>query len=795
MATNVLEIRINIDGVNHRLTCYNTSGIQLTKQVSQFDTLSAQGTITKLPFKVTVDKEIYEAIGNVMDLKEKIDQDLNIQISGGIIINGIEKFTGSFQIIKITRIWPYKTGELDLIFSADVTGLKDRLENVLIKDILKEPNGDEIEFDYDTDLSSNTPGSFGDDPRGWYDANKFSWLYIIAGQRLLRQGYWAPTRNYFLVCYVVKILDLIFQETGIRVNYSFEYNDYVNWQGVLMKNTSDSEMTPSQGFVRNATASRSIAATTVNQIVSGTTEYNYLIRIQNVVQDEVVFNAGLNQFTASVDGIYNWSALINLGFSTNSLSNQFLNLEFWIVDTGTTNKVQLAGGTRMTIQDGVSQELNVNLDWSGFLDAGNYQLVMFYSDISVGASYTVSITTEADLEWTLIKGPIGSGSQVVLPSVNCPEELTAWDVVSTLIYQLNGVIQRTAINEYLITPWRSFIGQGSLIQLDDKLEADSAIIIEPFSTQGPKSLRLKWQDDGDVFNQRYLSYTGITYGEYYKQNYISDYASKEIEVELPFAATPNGPLGDDLYPLVRLVDESNNGINPKPRLFFMYIDGPGEKKNWNGTTIATPDNRATGEPPYRLIPAGHWLYHNAMAAYNNTGSPGLINENKTTEFRTGNNFFTSRGYPFFNDLFTLWWKDYLDQSYTKEARRVQMTVNFEEYEFQETEFNEVYQLEGVNYRLLEIKNYQLSDAVPTQSVFAKLFTNNRSDVAPFYPYELDTNGVIVLWRNALTGADVGASPGPAADLEASCIAYGIPYDANTTYFANGVGALVGTKLI
>lgn len=795
---NRIEAKILVDGESYFFPCYAASGIQLSKKLAEFENLAAQGSITRLPFRIEVNGDFMNAIGNLLDLKQQLNVNINLALDGGVLINGLQKFTGTFQILRAYKIHNRKGGEVEMIFTEGASSLKNQLDNVTVAEVLSvDPDtGTEVEFPLDNFDFNLT--NWVSNPRGHADTYGFGWILLDAGQR------WNNTADpndlgkdisqierfdFWPVLYVWKLFEYFEKNYGIQISFTSDYDPYVTWQGIIMRRGELSQPTYTKGYVRDNVMGRTTTSTSGPFVIppANTGTVQILQRWQTVISGISFFDPANNRAVVPISGYYKWSLSLNFDFTaTGFTGTNIISFDYWLVDQTTGLQVQKIGTKLYPCTSGVAVAQFITLPFEGFIPAGNYDIRAYVSQTdNTNSNITYRLFTNS--LWKVLIGPAGSGAGLtIFANQNVDEDLTMWDVLSTLVYQLNGVVKKTGVNEWEIEPWESFIESGTDEDLSSRIEDGSTITIEPFSTMGARSVRLRWKEDGDKYNERFQKYTGISYGEYWKRKYETDFATKEIRVELPFSASPLAPTYDQSLNLIQLVDEDGIGIKANPRLIMYYIDDGVETKNYLGEVVSVPIYTGSNAD-VKIWPAGHYLYHNAVGA-------GVANDNITTEFLAGNTFFSNAEYPFFGDLFTLWWKNYLEQTYSEDSRRVKMRAKFEQYEFKDLTFANRYLLDGVAYRLLEVNNYSLSQTGPAQAIFAKRLKIDPIDTAPIYPYAFQSDGVVVLWRDSSDNSDLGASPISAAVLEAACNAYGIVYDADTSIYANGVGLVVGVLL-
>jgi len=182
---------------------------------------------------------------------------------------------------------------------------------------------------------------------------------------------------------------------------------------------------------------------------------------------------------------------------------------------------------------------------------------------------------------------------------------------------------------------------------------------------------------------------------------------------------------------------------------------------------------------YRQIPfLGNW----------SNQSGGFTNE-RDYNFGQSLNFWSATGYPN-NTLYELYWRRYIENTYTRDSRILKCSIRLTQNEFDNLQFNEKFYYKGSLFRLIEISGYEMTEKNTVNATFMKLFDIPNIDKAPFYPYNVI--GAVVQWKDSSDNTDLGDASGEApADVEASANAYGFFYDSNQN-IATQIGQILQT---
>jgi hypothetical protein len=138
-------------------------------------------------------------------------------------------------------------------------------------------------------------------------------------------------------------------------------------------------------------------------------------------------------------------------------------------------------------------------------------------------------------------------------------------------------------------------------------------------------------------------------------------------------------------------------------------------------------------------------------------------------------YFSSINYPSKN-LYQRYWKKYLEETYSEESREIKMNIKLKINQIDSLKFNEKFYYKNTLLRLVKLEGVSLTSDQPATATFMKRFTIYNDQIAVFYPYNVLNS--IVQWKRSSNNADLGdANTEPAADVEASAIAYGFFYDS------------------
>ena len=753
----IVQLRLDIDGGSYICDTYESTALQITKSVQSLDTIvSSQGAITKQSFTVPLIRGLLDAIGDITALQGEANVDIRKVIQGSIIVDGFTRFEGSFQILKAKRDKLTNTKEVNLIFKGNETNLKSVLSDITVASLL---DGDSLPY------TASEINDYYDDPETYRDDNGYTWDMIDYGSNFTVGGSGTRlddpttplTQVNFKPSLVVKTIFDKLAEQDINITWETEIDDLIEEQIIPLHNNENSlpvlDTAPLDGTGRvysdlqsNSSFSLAVGASILLQV--------YVNQKENYTTDN--FN-GSNFYVPPFNGEFTFNTICNIDTRISTVSGVLqLDLDLYnnasFIETLATTKINVnTSATNVVLQSTfnrysfTSDQLNIKVRLtlvSSFVDP-----VTVFWNFKEGSEFNV-----------LSSGGVNTTSNVV-PSLNVPENLTAWQVVSYVIGQCNGVLETTD-DGFNIKPFNDWKDEGATFNINDKIDPTKSVSIDPTGTTGAKSIKLSYAEDTDFYNEQYTKLTNKVYGELFIPDTGSDFATDEYSLTLNSAATvPINVAGSSL----RI---------PK------FLNGEGE----------------TTKAKYRLIPSsltaftGQWFYLEELFSpatlYSIESIPLLghwaeLDGGYTTidyNFGQSLTFFSAFNYPN-NNLYNRFWKDSIFEQYGEDSRKVTLSLKLTKNEFTGMVLNESVYFENSLLRFNSINNYNLNKDETVSCEFVLRQQLENIDIAPFYPY--DTINGVVQWKDSSDNSDLGdASTEAAADVEESCIAYGFYYDSS-----------------
>lgn len=753
----VITLRIDIDGESYLLPTYKDSSIQISKRIQSIDAIeSTQGTITKQTFRIPLIDEAIEAFGDLTELEVLPKIDIRKSIKGSILVDGFPRFDGSFQIINIFSSPQSKLKEIDLIFQGNETNLKSELSKVKLSELLE---GELVPYSVAeiTQYINDTDN---------YISNGYAFPLIDYGQKFAEDG---SGRRIYNSNFPLSQLDFkpaifmrkIFEMLPIPITVDSSAADLL--KQVIPLHNSESKYpildTSPSDFTGNLNLASDInftdftlvgSASKVYQTINFDSVYNY---------NQSSFSISDDNYEAGITGAHAFTLQLNIQFKHNTIPANVA-YDMRLYEYNTNNLIYNLGGASINTTTSfksynAKRSAVVDLERGKFYDV-RYS-VYAYSGASIGLDIDYSILAGTKFSVDVSPG-IKPTSNVDV--AKCVPKLTAWDCVKTIIAQCNGILETTE-DGYNIKPWVKWIDEGEVFNIEDKIDSNSDVEIEPTSVTGAKSIKLTYQEDEDFLNSLYKANENEVYGTASIDDTGTDFTNEEFKIDIPFAPTPMTYIAETNVIIPKLLNDELNTIKAKPRLLF-HSDFTPLGSNRMGGEIALKDLFFATPATINLgLPfVGHW--ENINGGYNT----------RDYNFGTSLNFFASSNFPN-NTLYERFWKRYIQETNGYKSRLVKLNLKISQTEFDALKLNEKVYYNNSLFSFIEIDNFDLvnEDVVSCKMVLRNTIEN--VDISPYYPYNIINS--VVQFKDSSDNSII-TTPN-AADLEESCNAYGYFYDS------------------
>ena len=727
----IVTIILDIDGVSHVCRTFENESIQINKVVASIDNLGSQGTVTRQSFRLPLIGGLLDAIGDVTDPSQSAKVNLNKSIKGRILVDGFERFVGSFFVVNTTK---GDSKEVEMIFQGNETDLKAALSDITMAELCE---GEFVLYNY-TEIKQ-----YFDDPNGYRDANGYIFPLVDYGQgfnfsRLYNGLYETDFKAAITISKLVELMPF-----NISIDSSLID---LKEQAILLHNDKnfypklDTSPLNNTGVIFTA-ASRNIT------LQNPPTPHIIVMDIEQAYSNSIKAGDG---YQANANGLHTFSFSSNLRlFTNNGLPRQAITQFFFAHFRAGLLIQQVGASWQSRTATPIGKSYNNDTGTASFnLQVGDIVVLLLDS--------RADETTISSASLRCTSAPAFSPTSNIDVAANCPD-LTAWDILRTIVIQSNSQIISNPDGTYRITPFNDWIEDNDdVIILDDIIQDGIDVQIKPFSVEGAKSIRLSYKDNDDFYSKAYKDEIGQSFGEKFIENTGTELAKNELKIELPVATIPHINLNANT-PIPKLVDKDNKTVIGKP-LLLNTSHGASPTTMYLKSIF---DNTLTTY--YSALPfTGNWGAR--IGGYNETDS----------NFGQSLQFYTDVGYPK-NTLYERYWKTYLEETYSEESREIKMNIKLNRNQIDGLKFNEKFYYKNTLLRLTKLEGISLTSNQPVKATFMKRFTIYPIDIAVFYPY--DVLNSIVQWKRSSDNVSVGDGSGEIPSVEASANAYGFFYDS------------------
>ena len=744
----IVIIILDIDGVSHVCRTFENESIQINKVVASIDNLGSQGTVTRQSFRLPLVGGLLDAIGDVTDPSQSAKVNLNKSIKGRILVDGFERFVGSFFVVNTTK---GDSKEVEMIFQGNETDLKATLSNITMAELCE---GETLGYNFAT-LSAyfNSPHQYQKDNGYLFPVidygNKFTYDQT-ASVGVVNELF---ESNFKPAITLQKLFDLM------PINITVNNMEQIMHQSILLHNskeripaTNTSEF-DNTGYIERTT-DLSVSPPFANYVIplDGKTVYNSanasIFDISN--QSDCKYIIPQREF-----GGYSFRIDGDIDFTTNASINP-----------AATFKLLINGVHRGTfvvqyqIRNGITS-FSRQINYPYLLDAGDeIQLALTTGDIT-------NVVFKAGFRFSVTRAPSLQPSSLINISANCPK-LTAWDIFRTVAIQSNAQIISNPDGSYEMTPFNDWIEDNSeVIILDDIIEDGVDVQIKPFSVQGAKSIRLAYKENDDFYSKKYKELTDERFGEKFIENTGTELAKNELKIEVPISTIPSVPVDFSSAVIPKMVDSDFNVIVGKPTLLQSNYDDDGNYTDNESYTAFRFYLRslfsAQSYEVQRVQFIGNWRQQGG-------GYPKTDNN-----FGQSLSYWSNIGYPSQN-LYERYWKTYLEETYSEQSREIKMNIKLNRNQIDGLKFNEKFYYKNTLLRLVKLEGISLTSSQPATATFMKRFTIYKNEIAFYYPYNIVNS--IVQWKRSDNNFDEGNGSGATPSIEASANVYGFFYDSN-----------------
>lgn len=315
-------------------------------------------------------------------------------------------------------------------------------------------------------------------------------------------------------------------------------------------------------------------------------------------------------------------------------------------------------------------------------------------------------------------------------------------------------------------PMNNYLGSDGVDNWTDKLAYNKDIILRTPIDYLKKKLKFSYSVGGDKASQFYNNNYKRVYGDYEIDGYVvnpddtpNPYATGETNIKLTTQSTPCEyfPSTDRILP--RFINNDTERIYVPPKMRALYYAGT--YTNADGSSYRVLNHYSSTDPSITDFDL-NWAPETPLHGI--TANP-------------------------FNNLYTLYWTNFLDSLYDPTGRIMEAFFALEFNDIKLFSFGKYYWIEDAYWRVLEIKDYKIGLKELTKVILIKV-------VNPMLNCLLTPTGIAV--DGSIDWVDVNNDP--AAGTSECCRSYRYNWDVvkqkcfDLTPISNGGPSGIGTDL-
>ena len=420
-----------------------------------------------------------------------------------------------------------------------------------------------------------------------------------------------------------------------------------------------------------------------------------------------------------------------------------------------------AGGTRTYTIDissmpvGASAQMYIDITAKKGPDAGAFSIVNFGQSSgvpqgSIGCSNEQFSSIRID--WVGYSIDNIFGATVDFPACIDPG-ITQKAFLKDIIQRFNLIVLTNPNDDtnLLIEPYQDFISSGSLKHWTEKLDTSKEITVRDTTEIQKKTIHLTDQEDEDLYNKSLKERTPSVnvYGHLKIEDTNNDFATGVLQNDSLFSPFINSQVFvndneqfatylpnmtiqyEHSYSEKDGVYENKIGVT-KPKLFY-YNGTATDVLDVNGDALSGGYNlhRSYSIGGNAGISALNFTKYPVCSPFDITPSSNeytLTQDNKSLYWNatppmfgdlTVFNYNGSFGNWYNNTLYGKYWKPYLDNIYSTEARIMDCYLNLNEVDIFDFQFNDEIFIKDTYWRVLTISNYQVGSKASTKVTLIK----------------------------------------------------------------------------
>jgi len=739
-----------------------------------------KGSFSKT-IKLVGSKTINKLLGGIFEISEEIqtsgivnfvpDFNPNLKAEAVVYCEGLEQFRGNMKLMTIERSQEdYSFINYNVVLFGEVANIFSAIGDSKMTDL----SLSEYNHTYNKAIQKAT----------WTSTNYGNgYVYPMINYGGISPVSW-DVNNFYPATYLKTYIDKIFSYAGYT--YTSTFFDSTFFKHIIIPYSGDKfTITSSQ------IATRLFNAYTSAQ-TSGVVTSPLTIPFNAETSDPSnQFDTATNIFTAANSGTYSfYSSGVSTFDAVTPLTSAGSGIQIWVqalvtgASAGSYTLYGASANTSATYVQGATVATFTFQGWTQdiYLNAGDtvkiIQLSIYNSVVgTVGNKISSnSVFTDRITNTTILDG---NGLDM---ASSLPVDVKQSDFLMWVIRRWNLYVEpdKTTPNNLIIDTYDSFYGVGTTRDWTRKVDCSMPMVITPMGELQDRRYRLKDADDTDYWNKFYTDKWKETYGEK-NLDITNDFLKSTNTNEIGFAPTPS--IGSSSHD--RIIPEifslSNSGIQTpiRGKLRLLYWGGAmNTNYSWSYTSTISGTTTETTYPY-----CGH---------LDNPYSPTLdlsfavpreiyfVNPYGATSYTTDNTY-------------NRYHSKFLTEITDRNSKIVSLYVRLRALDIYNLSFRDIIFIDGINYRLQKVIDYNPSAEQVTKVELLKI--NTASTFTPvIHTIDFSYNAMIDVNNRAPTaGGNVGV--GSSSNVSMNMIVGTNNYVSDTARgsFVSGNGNRIGNN--
>jgi len=640
----------------------------------------------------------------------------NKKIRAAMWEDGVQVFSGVLQLLSMAKTRGRVTYEVGL-FTDDV-GLYQAIEGNLLV------NTAGVTGMNHTPTSGHVSGT-------WTASGAASSGYVYgvvdaAGfTDILNQGggwFQAPWWRLGPSIYVKKMVDLIFAEAGYRYSSNF-FNSATFGKLVLpyAAGTMPVNLSGSNIFAQSTGNTANFIELVYQKIsFSKDTPAPYYDNGGYWVASSSTFVA------PSVDS--RWNVRVSFTLSGSVASNNNIQARMGIRNAAITGSVLTFANADLFLKKNVVSVIDFNNVTIPAFSTADIVFYIFWDGIG-GFTQDFTILSGATMQWTCLENPTSIGTLDMRTAL--PADVKQGDLLQDLQKMFNLHIMADAQDPKLlyIEPWVDFYASGS-VDWSQKADENAEQILTNGDPNASTNLIFKYKDMGDYLSKTYkqsypLAREGYGGKLFPTQNFYGK-GDKVVETScgtlIPASFSTDKIVGRAWDIEGTLASGTVKPLQTGYRLAqYNLIEGQTEWAYQYGVSATVSGNVALSVGILRMPFVSHIDNPYAPTFDLAFEIPRLVYYNAVNASGSTINYTN-------NNLFNKYWKNYVNETVSKEALQLELTMMLSSVDIYQLDFRKPIYYGGIRWRLLEIRDYLVGQMKPCRVTLRRIL--NLAEFAP-----------------------------------------------------------------